>query len=382
MRVGFFLRYPFHESIFRSTLSALRQRHQCMATGSAAELTRFRPHVVIAAEDITYLHLRAHLPRSIFIHTRHGLASKGIPERSFRAADYVCVTSEFVRYDFLRRGIRPRRGYWVVGYVQMDNLFTAERPPAIPPAKRVVLYAPTWHNGLSSLPVLGERVVELLRGRRPDTFLVIKPHPLVQQGARPSLAPWMETLRRVCRDRDDVLLLEERGADVMPWLNAADVLVSDASSVQLEYLALDRPIVLINHPDRHASPHFDPTGYEWAWRDMGDAIDDIETLPAVIDTALADRHHGQTARARYRERLFGSNIDAHSGERLASHVDRLATEVASEAQLLAVSPFGWAFARLLPRLRTLARAGREWRGHFRRPTAPTRSEVLTARTRI
>lgn len=378
MRVGFFLRYPFHESIFRSTLAALRSRHHCLATGDTHELTRFRPHVVVAAEDITYLHLRAHLPRSIFVHTRHGLASKGVPERSFRAADYVCVTSEYVRYDFLRRGVRPRRGYWVVGYVQMDNLFTAERPSVIPPGKRVVLYAPTWHNGLSSLPLLGDRVVDLLGGRRTDTFLVIKPHPLVQQGARPSLAPWMETLRRVCRHRDDVLLLEQRGADVMPWLNVADVLVSDASSVQLEYLALNRPIVLINHPDRHASPHYDPTGYEWAWRDMGDAVDDIETLPRVIDTALSDRRHGEAQRARYRERLFGSNVDAHSGERLASHIDRLAPEVASEAQLLAVSPFGLAFARLLPRLRLLAHARRQWLGRWRKSRHSSSPELASS----
>ncbi|QYM78068.1 CDP-glycerol glycerophosphotransferase family protein [Horticoccus luteus] len=377
MRIGFFLRYPFHESIFRTTLAAVRTRHECLVTGDPRALTRFRPHVVVAAEDITYLHLRAHLPRSIFIHTRHGLASKGVPERSFRAADYVCVTSEFVRYDFLRRGVRPRRGYWVLGYVQMDNLFVAERPAALPPGRRVVLYAPTWHEGLSSLPVLGDRIVDLLRGRHSDTMLVIKPHPLVQQGARPSIAPWMETLRHACRGRDDVILLEQRGLDVMPWLNAADVLVSDASSVQLEFLALNRPIVLINNPARLVSPHYDPSGYEWAWRDMGDAVDDIETLPTIIDRALANPHHGEADRARYRERLFGSTADGHAGERLASHIDRLAPEVASELELLALSPFGLTFARLLPHFRTLADTRRRWTQRFR-PDPLTPAVALTS----
>ena len=36
--------------------------------------------------------------------TRHGLADKGVPARSFRAADYVCVTSEAVRDDFIAKG--------------------------------------------------------------------------------------------------------------------------------------------------------------------------------------------------------------------------------------------------------------------------------------
>lgn len=85
----------------------------------------------------TYLLLRAHLPFSRFVHTRHGLANKGIPARSFRAADYVWVTSEFVRDEFIALGIQPRRDYWITGYIQMDNLFSATRPAQIPARRNV-----------------------------------------------------------------------------------------------------------------------------------------------------------------------------------------------------------------------------------------------------
>ena len=356
MRVGIYYRHSFHQAIFQSTISALSANHVCLATSDTGELTRFLPHVIVAAEDLTYLHLRAHLPFSRFVHTRHGLANKGIPARSFRAADYVCVTSEFVRDDFIAQGIRPRREYWVTGYIQMDNLFAAPRPPQIPAGHKVVLYAPTWHHGLSSLPMLAERAVELLHGARPRTFVVIKPHPLVQEGQDPVLAPWMQTLREICRNRPDTLLIEDRGEDVMPWLNAADVLVTDASSVQLEYLALNRPLVLIDNPERLASLHFDSKGLEWAWRDMGDAISDVEQLPATIARALD--HPGQRApeRAVYREKLFGKQVDGRSGIRLAEKIDQLAPKVASEAQLLAASPVGRAVHTVLPHLRNASRA--------------------------
>ena len=361
MRVGIYLRYPFHAHIFESTLEALRSTCTCLSTTSPAELMRFRPHVVLAAEDISYLHLRGHLPKSLFVHTWHGLASKGIPEKSFRAADYVCVTSDYIKRDFASRGIKPRRAFWTIGYIQMDNLLRAPRPPQIPLERKVILYAPTWHQGLSSLPLLAENAVKLLKQGAPDSFLVIKPHPLIQQGVDPALAPWMEALRAQCRERDDVYLVEDRSADIMPFLKAANVLVTDASSVQLEYLALDRPIVLINNPDRFQSPHFDPSGYEWAWRDMGHPVDQLDQLPEAIRTALEHPMLGQAERGRYREMLFGDNADGRAGLRLAERIGSLEAHVASEASLLAVSPFGHVFYNVLPHLRNISYALRRLR---------------------
>jgi len=354
MRVGIYYRHSFHEAIFRSTIAALESRHHCLATSDTGELTRFRPHVIVAAEDLTYLHLRAHLPFSRFVHTRHGLANKGIPARSFRAADYVCLTSDDMREEFLAQGIRPRREYWITGYVQMDNLFSAPRPPQIPAGRKVILYAPTWHHGLSSLPMLGRRVAQLLHGGRKDTFVVIKPPPLVLE--REDLSEWSNALRAASAGRDDTLLLESRGEDIMPWLKAADVLVSDASSVQLEYLAVDRPLVLIDNPEHVTSEHYDPNGLEWKWRDMGTRVSSADALPGAITDALANPSLCGARRALYRRKLFGDLLDGRGGERLAERIDHLAPEVASEAKLLAASPVGRAVYTSLPYLRNASRA--------------------------
>jgi CDP-glycerol glycerophosphotransferase (TagB/SpsB family) len=354
MRIGIYYRHSFHQAIFQTTIDALQSRHTCLATSDTGELTRFRPHVIVAGEDLTYLHLRAHLPLTRFVHTRHGLADKGVPARSFRAADYVCLTSEAVRDDFLAQGIRPRREYWVTGYVQMDNLFSAPRPAQIPAGRKVVLYAPTWHEGLSSLPLLGTRAADLLHGGRTDTFVAIKPHPLVME--RGDLAAWRDALRASVRGRRDTLLIEGRGEDIMPWLKAADVLVTDASSVQLEYLALDRPMVLIDHPARFASEHYSAEGLEWNWREMGERVGSADAVPGAITDALSNPRLGAERRAVYREHLFGSLLDGRSGERVAAHIDALAPAVASDAQLRAVSPIGAAVHTTLPYLRNASRA--------------------------
>lgn len=346
MRVAFYVHHPFHRKLFASTLAALGARHERLISNDLEELIAFRPHVFIAAENLFHLRLRRRLPRTTFIHTRHGLASKTVPFESFSAADFVCVTSPQVRDDFIKLGVKPRRGYWPIGYVQMDNLVAAPRPAAIPSGRRVILYAPTWNTGISSLPLLGNRVVDLLKGGRSDTFVVIKPHPLVQENHSPQDAPWLHTLRAACAGRNDVHLVEDRSVDIMEWMNAADVLVSDASSVLLEFLALDRPIVLINNPERFQSRFFDPAGYEWQWRDMGREVEDIDTLPSAIDRALTHPEDNRENRRRRRDHLFGETADGHCGQRLVEKIESL--RPASELTLLAAHICAEAFQRLAP----------------------------------
>ena len=51
MRVGIYLHYPFHAKIFKTTVSAVANEHECLTTSHPLDLVRFRPHVVLAAED-------------------------------------------------------------------------------------------------------------------------------------------------------------------------------------------------------------------------------------------------------------------------------------------------------------------------------------------
>ena len=320
-RVALHMNQRYHHGILRPVFEAARGRHHCLLTADLRTLVEFEPEVVVVAESHGAL-LRGRLPRALFVWVRHGLLSKNTTCYSARVADFACLTSEASRDWYLRHGGRPRRAFWITGYVQMDPLFRAAPlplPPGLPAGRKMVLYAPTWNAELSSAPLLGERLVELIRGGRGDLSVVIKPHPVIAARSPEWLASW----RALARSEPDVHLVEDPSADIMPLLKAADVLVSDVSSVIFEYLALDRPMVLITNPERHRSAYFDPTGIEWRWRDVGEEVRDIEELPAAVGRALDDPARGAERRAHYREKLFGDCADGRAAERIVDKIGEL-----------------------------------------------------------
>ena len=321
-RVALHMNERFHYGILRGVFDACRERHISLLTPHVKELVDFDPDVVIVAESQAPL-LRPRLPRALFVWVRHGLISKNTTCYAARVSDFACMTSDASRDWYIEHGGRPRCDFWITGYVQMDPLFRNDPLPmpfTLPADHRTVLYAPTWNAALSSAPMLGDRLVELIRGRRRDLSVVIKPHP----GTREHRPEWIATWRALAEADADVHLVEDPATDVMPYLKAADLLISDVSGVIFEYLAVDRPIILITNPDRYTESHFlDPTGIEWRWRDVGDELHDVEGLPAAVDRALNDPRIGADRRAYYRRQLFGDLTDGRAAERLVEKVSEL-----------------------------------------------------------
>jgi len=337
MRIGFLPCNKFHGTILGPIHERLRHKHWCLYTENREALFDFQPHVVIMAEAI-FGELRPRLPRTLFVHTRHGLASKMVSYQGANECDYLCVTSDFMRDWYQQGGAKPRGDFWVIGYVGLDPLFRGDTPP-LPfqrnPGQKTVLYAPTFNRPFSSASMLGDRLVELIRGPRQDISIVIKPHPLVAEQS----PEWMETWRGLVREHENVHLTADANEDVMPYLRAADALITDASSVQLYYLALDRPMILINNPERFNCEYFDPRGFEWSWRDMGKQIDNMEELPAAVSSALSDPRLNSDRRTHYRKLLFDDLTDGKAVARLCQNVDTLAsTAPADHLSYLASMP--------------------------------------------
>jgi hypothetical protein len=376
VRVGLLKYREFHDPILRPVYEALCDAHQCLLTSNEEELIGFRPHIVVMGEAVAG-RLRTAMPRALFVHTRHGLASKNVAYKGANEADYLCVTSPFVRDWYVQHKAQPRRAFWVVGYLQMDPLFRGDalKPPvAVPAGHKTVLYAPTWNPPMSSAPMLGDRVIDLIRGGRDDVSIVIKPHPVIA-----SKSPeWMEWWRHAAAHDPHVHLVEQADNDVIPYLALADVLVTDASSVALEYLATDRPMVLINNPQRFGCRDFDPAGFEWAWRDMGQEVFHADELPDAVGRAITDPNARADSRARYRKLLFGDLTDGRTAERIRDHV----TELSAVLPLVAAEYVaGWPLrrargirrriGRLLHRPGTTSRAPAT-------PTAPARATNAAA----
>ena len=329
IRVAFFAAFRFHEPILAPIRDAVGAAAQTWLGGDRHAAVAFGPHVVVMAASPHLEYFRHHLPRAFIANVRHGLIGKQglrrLPQRaSARRFDAVCVGDPLRKAHYERAGARPET-FWETGYPQMDPLFRGDPAPVLPldPRQPTVLYAPTWNLGLSSADLVGARLVDLVRGEASAVNIVVKPHPVIGDW-RPT---WMARWARLAAAHPNVHLVDDTHADVVPYLSASDVLVSDASSVIFEYLALDRPVVLITNPRHRADPAWLPDDIVWRWRDLGHELLDVEALPAAIAAALCDPAARGDRRRAYARTLFGRFTDGKNAERAAAHIVDAATRV-------------------------------------------------------
>lgn len=316
--IGFLCCHPYQRAILEPAFAAMAQTHRCLLTTDFDALVAFSPGIVVQSEGSgTICTLRERLPHSLIVHTRHGLACKKVAHEAARQSDFTCQTSDWLAGWFARRGTRPRRRFWITGYPALDPLFRSaveiERPGTQP---RRILYAPTYNEHLSSIPMLSERTVELLSPTDRDVQVTIKPHPHTAH----AFGSWLEHMKAQAARYPHVHLADPQD-DIVAHLLTADVLVTDVSSVALAYLALDRPIVLLTNPNCALDPaHFEPEALEWQWRDMGDELHEVSGLPRALARALNEPSRHAKARTTYRHLLFGELTDGRSSERLCAEL--------------------------------------------------------------
>ena len=170
--------------------------------------------------------------------------------------------------------------------------------------------------------MLGDDPVRTLRGARDDVTLVIKPHPETFR-RRPQ---WIKKWARAAASHDRVVLVDDPDADVLPYLRAADVLVSDVSSVMFDFVAVDRPILLLRNPEYTADEAgYDAQGIEWRWRETGREILNPDDLARAVDLALKTPDAGTEVRERVRNALFGWTADGRAVERMVELITELST---------------------------------------------------------
>jgi len=174
----------------------------------------------------------------------HGVSFRNAAVREDqRKYDALFAVGPYMMRVLKRRRIAPRRAV-PVGFPKLDPLrngslrrdeildslgLRGDRP--------VILYAPTGQKN-NSLETMGEEVIERIRAS--GRFeLLIKPHDHPRNPIN-----WFRRLHRF--EGPHVKLV--RGLDVVPFLYAADLLISDASSVASEFTLLDRPIVFLDVP--------------------------------------------------------------------------------------------------------------------------------------
>lgn len=317
-KIAFHMNEPFHHGIMKPIFEVLRDLYDVRFTNDPDWITQFDPAVVFVANSQA-ANFRERLPNAKFVLTRHGLISKNFAFRAGEVSDYICVSSETIREDYIERGGFEADKIWVTGYSQMDYLFryaqkTKNGPK--PVGSKRVLYAPTFTNGFSSLPLIVPMIEGGLIEKAGLDELVIKPHPL---SFRTHILQ-IETLKRLQQSETRIKLVDGSGTDVMVAMQNADLLLSDVSSVMFEFLALDRPVIAFNHPDRFGVAQYDPEGIEWKWRDHADEVEDEASLIEALIRNLNTPSTRQGERSKYQKLLFGDCRDGRSGERIAAHL--------------------------------------------------------------
>lgn len=178
--------------------------------------------------------------------------------RNFLASDYLISANPIMTRMYLKSYKLEEIFSGAVieeGYPRNDLLFTTPRSEIVEklalygievdPGKQVILYAPTWRQGTRSKAVVnGEELLAMKRGLEdaldPEKYQVlIKPHQFVYNALKDE-----EAYRG---------LLVPSTLDANEVMSIVDILISDYSSIFLDYLATGRPVLFfMNDAENYA----------------------------------------------------------------------------------------------------------------------------------
>lgn len=329
MRIAFHCLKPFYRPQMQPVFDLVKDRVPSLLSADTEEVIRFDPRILVVADSRYYLY-RHRLPGTIVVWIRHGLADKNFAGACVRGADFACLSSDWFARDYQERNYLPRLGFWITGYVSMDTVLNpAQHPdpgslnlPEHRPGRRILLYAPTWNRWMGSAEMVSGTWFRSLLDRFPQLDLVVRPHPGIREKFPHVLCQW----RKVCADYPErAVMVEDPRASIYEWFLAADIMLSDASSVFLYYLAMDRPIILLNPPRRYREKSYcNLSGPEWAWRDCAEEVENLDELLVAVDRALKEPAEKSCLRRMYRKRIFGECLDGRAAERTADQLLELA----------------------------------------------------------
>ncbi len=253
----------------------------------------------------------------------HGTISKNIyftPNPTARRESYhdaLCVPGpwfansfgHFVKTRIVPTGF-PKMDEYAVG---PEKVAALRRELGFRPDRIHVLLAPTFNPEFSALPVAEEAL------KRIDTsrfHLQIKLH-----GATDPTTT--QRIRQLCASKDGLTLSDS--ASVAPLLLAADIIITDVSSILLEAIANNKKVIAINNPQRFGFSLYQPDCVEFRFRDAAYEVWDptglLETLQLLCSADPKQTLRGQTAL-----RLFGTQ-DGHNAERAAKVILEVANGI-------------------------------------------------------
>lgn len=269
----------------------------------------FAPHATIVADAC---HFRIPEIENV-INVGHGMICKGAfytdseITRRENLSQMLLVPGPWHRSRLASNVAIPIK---VTGFIKSDQLFG---PAAltraefrarlgIDPDKRIVLFAPTYNPELSAMHCVAEGIRKVADK---DTALLIKLHNM-------SEPRFKDMYRNIASTHPDIHYLED--ADYSGMMHAADLMVSDVSSIFIEFLLLDKPVVLFNNPRIKEFPFYNPEDIEYKTRDAAVQVATLDELLQAVRSELARPETRSPIRQRYAMALDHGR-DGRSAER-------------------------------------------------------------------
>lgn len=179
--------------------------------------------------------------------TRTALLYHGIGvKRSYYHANLMTMDVRFVEGSYRERELAklyPDATLKTVGFAKLDPLFGGPGKAqldfdlvenGLDREKPTILYAPTFYpSSIEKMPVR-------LPGELSECNLLLKPHQFTFTKRN-----YRHQLRKLEKwsEAGNTVLLKPEQLSLLPFMNVADLMISDASSALFEFAALDRPVV-------------------------------------------------------------------------------------------------------------------------------------------
>jgi hypothetical protein len=231
------------------------------------------------------------------VHFFHGVAGKYGLDAPTRIAPVIASFDRlmFANSDRLQRYsmaglVDPRSPKAaLIGYPKVDCLVDGSIDEAavrkalgFDNGRATVLYAPTW-SPHSSLNSIGVDVIQALVNMGVNVLVKLHDRSLDRTTRGAGGIDWRAELARF-GDRG-VRLAD--GANAAPYMCAADVMVTDHSSIGFEYMLLDRPILILDCPRLISAARISADKVE-RLRRASDVVMDAAALPRALAAALDD----------------------------------------------------------------------------------------------
>ena len=236
----------------------------------------------------------------------HGVSFRNKAVRSENAgADHYFIVGPYMRRAFASTGIIPEGDTRAceIGFMKTDRLLNGEldrrktlASHGLSGDRPVIVYAPTGqkHN---SLETMGEEVIKRIAAT--NAFdVIIKPHDHPKNPIN-----WPE---RLLPQTGEHTVLSPN-PDVIELLHAADVLITDASSVSNEFSLLNRPMIFLDVPKliRKASSKEGTMVDLDTWgRQCGPIVENPEQIVGIVEHALANPEGHEDIRKAMASDLF------------------------------------------------------------------------------